>query len=532
MSMNSAGGSQQPFTDGDRIQSWIHGVELASRRCDDEPLRKRLRRNGNGNVPALSDHNNNAFIHPYNAPPQPRHQHTPPMSDASSGVKRRRADDGMVDLVGDGADGLDDEADEADEADATPRPSTKSTSTKITSTKIPPIPIQFHAAPSPSLSPTELQMLDKPIYVKDLEKDAAQLPEDAKALYSSLLPASSREEIIPHEVRDEVTGLIGAQARPYYFRQAATAGAGATHDALFEVLMDAKEAAANAYHEHGWNNFVHTPLLKTVYASKQRSDWHDAPPQLRVRVVGAMSTPIAGDYIPVALPYAPATPNKGALVSLQQGVPACSVSEPYTDPLFGPGGPKVVQSRSGSKKVDYAVALDLGDTPLMRVLKFYLHNDAVRRCISTPHVNQTFYTALAYSPIACSIETKPAVAASDPLLQLGIWIAAWHKRMHALREYVFSEASFLPRDPSTERMPSTLLIEVAGHSWQLYFACDEGRSISLYGPLTIGSTSTLVDLYMLHTSLTMIREWILTTFYKGMQQWLMSDELVDLVGDR
>lgn len=243
-----------------------------------------------------------------------------------------------------------------------------------------------------------------------------------------------------------------------------------------------------------------------------------------------MSATIVSDYIPLIVPNTPATINDEALASLSHGSPACSVSEPYSNSLFGSDAPKIVQSRSDSKKVDYTLALDLdNDTPLMKVMKFYLHNDALRRCLSTPHVNQTLYPPLSYSPIACSIETKLALPSRDPLLQLGIWVAAWHKRMDALRKFLISEASLLELD-APQRIPSTLLIEVVNHTWQLYFACDEGKSIVLYGPLTIGSTSNLVDSYMLHASLTTIREWIPTTFYTGMQQWLMCEELLDLIG--
>ncbi|KAF2970520.1 hypothetical protein GQX73_g3026 [Xylaria multiplex] len=423
----------------DRIQSWINRVELASS-CDtrdnrplDGPPTKRFRRD----APAPLD---DTFIGPYNALPR-----TPSMSKVSS--FERRANE-INDLAGDGA----------NEANGTPRPYSKTM-----------IPVHWHVSspskrqrpPSRSAGPTkriDLQMLEKPVYVKKLESNITRLPEDARTLYSALLPACSKEEIIPYEVRDKVVSLVGAQARPYSFRRNATPDASLIHSALFNILIDAEEAVEDVYHEHSWNNFVHTPLLTMVYPSTKRSNrqeghQQDAAQQPRTRVVGVMSATIAGDYIPLILPYTPATPAiaKGNLVSLFHGSPACSVSEPYTNSLFGSDAPKIVQSSSDSKKVDYALALNLGNTPLMKVLKFYLHNDALARCISTPHINQTLHPSVSYSPIACSIKTKLATAACDPLLQLGIWVAAWHKRMHLFREYLFSEASFLERDRSTER---------------------------------------------------------------------------------
>ncbi|KAI0405862.1 hypothetical protein F4802DRAFT_560995 [Xylaria palmicola] len=494
-----------PDRDRERIQDWIRSVEVE---IHEEPPLKRARC-----VTSLTDTDTDTsadtFIYPYNALPN-----TPPMSETPTRKRQVR--------------------DEMDDPNATPKASSKTTSN----------PIQLWS-PSPHERPrsrpasptkkTELQMLEKPIYVKALKNNVAHLPNDVKSLYASLLPVSFGEEIIPSEVSSEVKALVGSQARPYSFRTATTTPEAASiHTALLDVLTDAMEAADNGYYEHSWNNFVHTPLLKKVFASSQYAGFggggsiHQDP---RARVVGVMSAPILGDYIPCVLPHPPVTEpaTENDLVSLSQGVPALSVSEPYTNPLFGLDAPKLVQTRTNSKKVNYVLALDLGDTPLLKVLKFYLHNDAVMRYLSAPHINQTLYPTLSYSPIACSIETKVATATHDPLLQLGIWVAAWHKRMKCLREYLISEATIL-QPKNSERIPSTLLIEVVNHNWQLYFACDQGQSINVYGPLTIGSTENLVDAYMLYASLSIIKDWIQTTFYEGMQKWLMCDTLLQLVG--
>lgn len=58
---------------------------------------------------------------------------------------------------------------------------------------------------------------------------------------------------------------------------------------------------------------------------------------------------------------------------------------------------------------------------------------------------------------------------------------------------------------------SLLLIQVVGHVWQIYFACNMGTHIDLYGPMTIGSTENITLIYALLSSLQSIKAWIETT---------------------
>ncbi|KAI1258352.1 hypothetical protein MGN70_001403 [Eutypa lata] len=69
-------------------------------------------------------------------------------------------------------------------------------------------------------------------------------------------------------------------------------------------------------------------------------------------------------------------------------------------------------------------------------------------------------------------------------VQLGIWTAAWHKRISRLVELGDGAIITLP-----------LLIAV-GHHWKLYFACDRGPDgIEIYGYLDIGDTKSLPGFY-------------------------------------
>lgn len=107
-----------------------------------------------------------------------------------------------------------------------------------------------------------------------LESNIHCLPKDIKSLYSRIQKARHKKEVIPHEVRHQVTDLVGEnETRPYYFRVEATTGAKAIHSTLYDIILEAEQAAGDEYHEPDWNNFVYTPLFKFVYKStrpKQR----------------------------------------------------------------------------------------------------------------------------------------------------------------------------------------------------------------------------------------------------------------------
>lgn len=81
-----------------------------------------------------------------------------------------------------------------------------------------------------------------------------------------------------------------------------------------------------------------------------------------------------------------------------------------------------------------------------------------------------------------SIETKTERSSEDPLIQLGIWTAAWHKRLCCLQSEVQRRRG-LP--PTEQRLVTVPLIQAVGHNWDLYFACF-GASITLYGTYADG----------------------------------------------
>jgi hypothetical protein len=103
------------------------------------------------------------------------------------------------------------------------------------------------------------------------------------------------------------------------------------------------------------------------------------------------------------------------------------------------------------------------------------------------NVNQTDYTPLTRSPSAVSIETRVAGASlEEGRLQLGIWTAAWHKRMEMLG---------VGGGMQGPQLPTLLLILVHDHQWSLYFAVDRLEKIEVYGALPIGMTDSFPNIY-------------------------------------
>ncbi|KAI3320536.1 hypothetical protein HD806DRAFT_235445 [Xylariaceae sp. AK1471] len=406
----------------------------------------------------------------------------------------------------------------------------------------PSLPLRPFLSPSKrqrSNSPTKkrnakpiLESLKKPVLIK--KPSSQSLPEDVKVLYTYIRKASQKQEVIPHEVRNQVLALAD-DAPPsfsYTEEEKVTIRAESVFDALLDIISDAEESADCDYHESGWNHAVHSPLLRLVYMWRRQRIPRDPnryaqPLQLTgARVVNVMSATIEGSYIPLKLGMASSTSED---VANYEDSLACSVSvassTSSTGTREGSFSLSQVHSRSDSKKVDYVLALDPGDdTDLMKMFSVFIPRESIERN-KLHHVNQTIYRPLRYSPIACSIETKITAPQQDPILQLGIWAAAWYQRMPTLRQYIFSKFQDLP-EQEPERIPSTLLIQVINHKWQLYFVCDRTSWIDLYGPLDIGSAEDILDAYALIATLEAIKEWMQTTFLKSLEKYFACDEIL------
>lgn len=98
-----------------------------------------------------------------------------------------------------------------------------------------------------------------------------------------------------------------------------------------------------------------------------------------------------------------------------------------------------MHTRSGSKKVDYVLVLDLLEEDPLRKIISKLIDWLTDTTDTTASINQAFYEPLLQRLTTVSIEMKPSYVASpnsDALIQVGRWTAAWHKHMYALqRDY-------------------------------------------------------------------------------------------------
>ncbi|GKU11075.1 hypothetical protein FLAG1_12089 [Fusarium langsethiae] len=123
-------------------------------------------------------------------------------------------------------------------------------------------------------------------------------------------------------------------------------------------------------------------------------------------------------------------------------------------------------------------------------------------------VNQTTYGSVTKNPIAVSIEIKTSSGSLEEAnAQLGLWIAAWHKRMNLLKQ-CHEDIITLP------------LIIVMEHEWKLLFAVDQGDSIDIFRDICIGDTRDLSNLYTIIAVLKELGEWIQTDYLAWLDRWL------------
>lgn len=320
---------------------------------------------------------------------------------------------------------------------------------------------------------------------------------------------------MPHEVRDVVKRLV--RDHPRYYRPPNPADKGAALAilaALRRIKHRALESQIYQRDESAWNHMVHTPLLHLVFTSDIELDAElDAEldggtgaqdvsqsTKVRVRAEPVMSASIAGDSVPLL------QGSSDSPVELVCSVSAESLLVP--EKSHADSSLSLSMMRSRGVEIDYVLAVEVPEDTLLR--------RTIRKVIQTnplPHVNQTAYLPLKESPIAVSIETKTDTSAQDPLIQLGIWTAAWYQHMYDLRVHLVGPG---PKP----RLVSVPLIQVVGHQWQVYFAQDMGDSINVYGPVPLGSTASILSIYALLTSLEAVKRWIEGAFCIGLEAWL------------
>ena len=262
---------------------------------------------------------------------------------------------------------------------------------------------------------------------------------------------------------------------------------------------------------------------------------------ISARLEPATYATITYDAIPRL--YQPANDNDGEDAASQL---ACSVSGgtmSSTPSLYDDGSQSSApiyensHTRVGSKKVDFVVALDLPeDDPLALVLRELTQVEITQPPFPPLHTSQTSFHPVKDQLLPIAIETKRSVPASDPLDQVQIWTAAFHRRMEKLRSIrgirllnrTAQQQQQQQREDEKEKeqgsrklLPTLPLLIVTGSQWKLYYAIDRGDHIDLSSPCVLGSTDSIMDVYVLLACLKALRQWVETVFYDSMRDYFV-----------
>lgn len=270
-----------------------------------------------------------------------------------------------------------------------------------------------------------LQLLKKPVHYVPIEDDpTTQLPEDILPTYDRIVDITVHHtSFLPRAVEDEVIATHRRNMiKPYMFFDHDGDESLAQHKRELETLRDIEKAANECQTEEAceaaWNLEVHGPLLKLAL---------DPFPSLSRHIL---------THARISKPFVPEMRDESAY------------------------------DFTRTKIVDWGVRIDPSEETSSR-----LYEMIDRLPFNERSVNQTTYGPVRYCPIAISIETKIAIGAlEEARLQLGVWTAAWHKRMRLLLNDAESS-------DNTKRIITLPLVLILEHEWRLLFACDRGHRI-------------------------------------------------------
>jgi hypothetical protein len=319
------------------------------------------------------------------------------------------------------------------------------------------------------------------------------IPPQAQDIVRSIRDISRYDQFIPNGIRDEFTSLFKhpADIKDRFFTTSTVIAADGSKQDLLEdlktmqrICSKAKESTRLERHEAAWNSAVHQPLLDLAFEDRK-----ELGQGVRARVENIACATVAGDCVPrwssavckkynasvgawsVSQETASSTSSTGSTGSTGS---MGSIEEEEDPFLMGPQLDSTSHSRVGSRKVDFAVVLEAPpdsalENEIYAVLDLLLETPLLSRSISP-----STYRPLVESPIAIAIETKTVTATRDPLLQLGLFAAAIHRRLHTLPVVNATGACPVTKTGVIVTLP---LIAVTNHRWEIYFACDRGDKI-------------------------------------------------------
>jgi len=229
---------------------------------------------------------------------------------------------------------------------------------------------------------------------------------------------------------------------------------------LHEVLAASERCGYWNRSEAAWNLLVHWPMLKIALSSL--------------------------DYVSAEL------------------VTSAEILTPFVPEVRTPGGSmSQVPILAQSKIVDFAIVLqpphENEEPPSYTLVQGLPFDERT--------LNQTDYGPLKYFPAPVPVETKTTRGdLEDAKVQLGVWVAAWFRRIRLLPHRT---------DEATIPVP---MITVDGAKWAVYYACEREDKIIIYGPLDLGDTNTIDGIYKLLACLRAIGRWVEEEFKDWFEQ--------------
>ncbi|KNB04692.1 hypothetical protein FOXG_22420 [Fusarium oxysporum f. sp. lycopersici 4287] len=218
---------------------------------------------------------------------------------------------------------------------------------------------------------------------------------------------------------------------------------------VMQLVGDAKDCNDMEDDEAGWNNLVHTPLLKAAFYGK--------------------------------------TPRGRQL----DGFRPCTSAGIL---------PAYRMKASQGKKVDYVFHLDPekddNQPQTMEAIK------EIRGVLTDSSINHTSYAPLRPLPISVSIETKRGGAsARKAQLQMGVWHAAQWRHLYKLAGDDLQKLPFIPG------------ILVHGHEWIFVASTYHNGKTTLWTSGSFGSTLRLLSTFQVIAGIQRLRTWALEVFW-------------------
>ncbi|KAL8380705.1 hypothetical protein RB595_005131 [Gaeumannomyces hyphopodioides] len=495
-----------------------------------------------------ADGSDEAKLHPKatpHTPPESLPASQPPPSRSLSPSKRRRLDDGGADAASDEVAASSHPPDSFD-PNETPRPhrlqlallqpdpspsslpqspsrSSRSSAASLQSGpafRRPAIPVRPKRSTSPIKRVDQLRTLMPPVNYVLLKNFETRLPEDVQELFkrikkvvkyqSGFIPTAARDLILKKvpdahewpshffapEEEDSQLWTPDSESEPETGTDIPAAFGRASKE--FMILRRIERRAAEAHRmgrsESAWNTSVHAPLLDLAV----RSRWCIAVEQITTAAIAPRWLPVRrGSGL-----------DPGAAASSSAG--SSSAAPSATDNGESTG------VSAGGKMVDFAFVLALDDPPNNRRPDYGALEESVEAVVCNQPsgfetINQSVYGPLTRRPVGVIIETKSANDLKEGRIQLAVWTAAWYRRMRELC------------GDNRPRFVTLPLLLGGESSWDLFFACDRGDrvGIEILGPLRVGGTRELLDLYTLLAVLRALAVWMDGPF----KLWMM-----DLLG--